>query len=407
MGIETVAVYSTADQDSLPVRLADKAVCIGPPPAAQSYLAGKNLVMAAVNTGCEALHPGIGFLSEDAEFARMVRDRGLIFIGPDPELLEHLGNKLRVRKTAGDFGLPLLPGSGEIPADTRSLKKAALDLGFPVILKTGGRGIWLARSARELEKKLSAIKREAAVDTVLVEPCLDNPRQVDLQIIADGAGKVAVLGERDGSIQQGRQPLIEESPSPGVSRALRRVMSEKAAKFFRGLKYRGVGTVSFLIQGEEYYFSGVKARLQTGHPLSELVTGVDILRQQFLTGIESRMEMPPSALRILGWAMECRINALGPGKVTKLEVPGGPGVRFDSCLYEGCSVNSHYESLVGKVLVHGPNRDRTLARMDRALQELVIEGINTNQSRQQELLRTGLFRSGSLGARSYDTPAKA
>ncbi|MDR0589805.1 MAG: acetyl-CoA carboxylase biotin carboxylase subunit, partial [Spirochaetaceae bacterium] len=390
MGIETVAVYSTVDKENLHVRLADKAVCIGPPSASQSYLAGNNLIMAAITTGCEAIHPGIGFLSEDAGFARMVREKGLIFIGPDPDVLEYMGNKFRVRKTAGDFGLPLVPGSEEVAADIRPVKKAAAGLGFPVIIKAGRRGSWVARSAREIEKSLPAIKREAALSGsgtgVFVEQYLDNPRQVDFQIVAGGGEKVAVLGERDGSIQKNHQKLIEESPSPGVSWTMRRDMSEEAANFFRGLKYRGVGTVTFLIQGEKYYFSGVKARLQTGHPVSELVTGADILRQQLLTCVEDRMEMQPSSLRISGWAMECRINALGPGKVTKLEVPGGPGVRFDSCLYEGCSVSSHYDSLVGKVIVHGPNRNRTLARLDRALKELTIEGINTDKSRQQGII---------------------
>jgi acetyl-CoA carboxylase biotin carboxylase subunit len=404
MGIETVTVYSTADKDNLHVRLADKAVCIGPPPASQSYLAGNNLVMAAINTGCEAIHPGVGFLSEDAGFARMVRDRGLIFIGPDPEVLEHTGNKFRVRKTAGDFGLPLIPASGEIAADIRPIKKAAAELGFPVIIKTGGRGSWVACSAREIEKSLPVIKREAALgDTgVFVEQYLDNPRQVDFQLIADGLGKVVVLGERDGSIQKNHQKLVEESPSPGISRTMRKELSEKAAKFFRGLKYQGAGSVAFLIQGEKYYFLSVKARLQTGHPVSELVTGTDILRQQILACIENRMEMLPFSLRILGWAMECRINAFSSGKVAKLEVPGGPGVRFDSCLYEGCSVNSLYDSLVGKVIVYGPNRNRALARLDRALKELTIEGINTNKSQQQGIIGTEIFRSGSFGTVSCD-----
>jgi acetyl-CoA carboxylase biotin carboxylase subunit len=404
MGIETVAVYSTADKDNLHVRLADKTVCIGPPPAAQSYLAGNNLVMAAINTGCEALHPGAGFLSEDAGFARMVRDRGLIFIGPGAEVLEQMGNKLRARKTAGDFGLPLVPGSGEIPADTRPVKKAATELGFPVIIKSGGRGSWVARSAREIERTLPAVKQGLlGADTgVFVEQYLDNPRQVDLQIVADGAGKVAVLGERDGSIQKDHRKLIEESPSPGVSRAMRRDMSEKAAKFFRALAYRGVGTVTFLIQGEKYYFLGVRPRIQRGHPVSELVTGIDILRQQFLTCIEGRMEMPPSALRILGSAVECRINARGPGVVTKLEVPGGPGVRFDSCLSGGCSVNDRYDPLVGKVIACGSNRDLALARMDRALRELTIEGIETDISRQRGIIGSEIFRSGSFGTASYN-----
>jgi acetyl-CoA carboxylase biotin carboxylase subunit len=407
MGIETVAVYSTADKESLHARLADKAVCIGPPPAAQSYLDGNNLIMAAVNTGCEALHPGVGFLSEDAGFARTVRARGLIFIGPDPEVLEHAADRLRIRKTAQELGIPLIPGSGEAAADLRSVKKAAAELGFPVLIKAGNQGAWIARSGREIEKKFSAIKRKAALNGAgfFIEQYLDNPRQVEFQIIANGMGKVAVLGEQDCSIQKNHRKLIEESPSPGVSRIMRKDMSEEAAKLFRALNYRGAGTLSFLVQGEQRYFLDVTARLRTGHPVSEQVTGADILRQQLLACLEGRMEMSPASLRISGWAMECRINALGPGIVAKLEIPGGPGVRFDSCLYEGCSVPSLYDSLVAKVIVHGPNRLRALARMDRALEELTITGIDTDKSQQQRIIRDEAFRSGSFGTAFYDKPA--
>jgi acetyl-CoA carboxylase biotin carboxylase subunit len=407
MGIKTVAVYSTADKESLHARLADKAVCIGPPPASQSYLVSNNLIMAAVNTGCEAIHPGVGFLSEDAEFARTVRDRGLIFIGPDPEVLEHAADRLRIRKTAQDFGIPLVPGSGEAAADLRSVKKAATELGFPVLIKAG-KGTWIARSIREIEKKFSTAKRKAALNSAgfFVEQYLDNPRQVEFQIIANGMGKVAVLGEQDCSIQKNHRTLIEESPSPGVSKIMRKEMSEEAAKLFRALNYRGAGTLTFLVQGEHYYFLDVTARLRTGHPVSELVTGADILRQQLLACLEGRMEMSPSSLRLSGWAMECRINALGPGTVVKLEIPGGPGVRFDSCLYEGCSVTSLYDSLVAKVIVHGPNRLRALARMDRALKELTITGINTDKSQQHRIIEDETFRSGNFGTVFYDKMAK-
>jgi acetyl-CoA carboxylase biotin carboxylase subunit len=404
MGIETVAVYSTADKESLHARLADKAVCIGPPPISQSYLDSNNLIMAAVNTACEAIHPGVGFLSEDAGFARAVRDRGLIFIGPDPETLEHTADRSRIRKTAQDFGLPVLPGSGEAAADLRSVKKAAAELGFPALIKAGNKGTWLARSAREIEKKFSLAKREGSPKDAdfFVEPYLDNPRQVEFQIIANGMGKVAVLGERDCSIQKNHRILIEESPSPGVSGIMRKDMSEKGAKFFRGLNYRGAGTLAFLVQGEHYYFLDVTARLRTGHPVSEMVTGADILRQQLLACLEGRLEMSPPSLRISGWAMECRINALGPGTVTKLELPGGPGVRFDSCLYETCSVTSLYDSLVAKVIVHGPNRLRALARMDRALKELTISGIDTDKAQQHRIIRNETFRSGIFDTDFYN-----
>jgi acetyl-CoA carboxylase biotin carboxylase subunit len=410
MGITTVAAYSTVDKESLPVRMADQAVCIGPPPVSQSYLARNNLIMAAITTGCEAIHPGTGFLAEDPAFARAVQDRGLIFIGPGAEALEHTGDKSRLRKTAAALGLPLIPGGGETAADRGPVKKAAADRGFPVIVKAAGGLTWLARSARELEKKLSAAKQDGGAEfagaPVFVEPYLDNPRLVEVQIIADGAGKVAVLGERDSSIRRRRRKLIEESPSPGVSGAMRKAMSEGAAKLFRGLRYRGVGTAAFLVFGEQFFFLDVKPRLQSGHPVHELVTGADILRQQLLTAVEGRMEMLPSSLRISGWAMECRINALDAGRVTRLEIPGGPGVRFDSCLYGGCTVASPYDSLVGKVIVHGPNRNRALARMDRALEELTIRGISTDLSMQQAIIRNETFRSGAFGTCFYDEFAR-
>jgi acetyl-CoA carboxylase biotin carboxylase subunit len=410
MGIETTAVYSTADKDSLPVRMADRAVCIGPPPSAQSYLAADNLIMAALKTDCEAIHPGVGFLSENAGFARMVRDKGLIFIGPDTEVIELLGDKVRARETAQRFGLPVTPGSAGPVASAAEAAGVIRELGFPVIIKAaaggGGKGMRIVRSQEELAENLTLASREAEANfadgTVFIERYLENPRHVELQILANGADTVAVLGERDCSVQKNHQKLIEESPSPGVSEGMRRRMAEGAVRMFREIGYTGAGTIEFLVAGENFYFMEVNARVQVEHPVSELVTDTDIIRQQILACTEGRMEIEGGELPLRGWAIECRINALSPGRITRLEVPGGPGVRFDSFLYTGCTVPPHYDSLAAKLIVHDKNRDRAIARMSRALDELVIEGIQTNKTAQQWILKHNVFRSGQFGTSYYN-----
>jgi acetyl-CoA carboxylase biotin carboxylase subunit len=416
MGIETTAVYSTADRESLPVRLADRAVCIGPPPSSQSYLDRNNLIMAAINTGCEAIHPGVGFLSENASFAKMVRDKGLVFIGPESEVIELLGDKVRARDTARRFGLPVTPGSGGAIASAEEALRVIDEqrLGFPVIIKAaaggGGKGMRIVRAPGELAENLSLASREAesnfADGTVFIERYLENPRHVELQILADGKGAVAVLGERDCSVQKNHQKLIEESPSPGVSAAMRQRMSQGAISRFRELKYTGAGTIEFLVEGEDFYFMEVNARLQVEHPVSEFITGTDIIRQQILCCTEGRMEIDPDTVSLSGWAMECRINALSPGKISVLEIPGGPGVRFDSFLYAGCAVPPQYDSMVAKLIVHGANRDRALARMDRALGEIRIEGIKTNLPQQRWIIKNEQFRSGKFGTSYYGEIAK-
>jgi acetyl-CoA carboxylase biotin carboxylase subunit len=410
MGIETVAVYSTADEESLHVRLADRAVCIGPPPPSLSYLVKNNLIMAALNTGCEALHPGVGFLSENADFARLVQDKGLTFIGPDPEVIDLLGDKVRARSTAKRFGLPLTPGTdGPVnsPADAEA---AVRELGLPVIIKAaaggGGKGMRIVRSLEELGENVSLASREAesnfADGTIFIEKYLENPRHVELQILADGNGKVAVLGERDCSVQKNHQKLIEESPSPGVSPEMRKKMSLGAVRLFRELKYRGAGTIEFLVEGDKFYFMEVNARLQVEHPVSEFITGTDIVGQQILACTEGRIGINPEEVRLSGWAMECRINALSPGRVTRLDIPGGPGVRFDSFLYTGCTVPPHYDSMVAKLIVHGADREGALARMSGALGELAIGGIQTNQAQQRWIIKNAKFRSGKFGTSYYN-----
>ncbi|MDR2632183.1 MAG: ATP-grasp domain-containing protein [Treponema sp.] len=408
MGIETVAVYSTADREGLHVRLADKAVCIGPPPSAQSYLLGNNLIMAALHTGCDALHPGVGFLSENPDFARLVLDTGLCFIGPDPKLLALLGDKVQARAAAQGFGLPVTPGTKTAVEDPAQALEAVRALGFPVILKAaaggGGKGMRVVQEEGELPAQLAIAQAEAAANfadqRVFIERYLYNPRHVEVQVLA--AGEVAVLGERDCSVQKNHQKLIEESPSPGVSAAMREQMYRGAVTLFQALAYRGAGTIEFLVDKEAFYFMEVNPRLQVEHPVSECITGTDIVREQILACTEGRMDMEPKAIRLQGWAMECRINALSPGRVRALHLPGGPGVRVDSCLYAGCTVPPHYDALVGKVIVHGPDREQVLARMARALAELRIEGIPTNRAEHLGILQDSRFRSGRFGTASYE-----
>ena len=423
MGIETVAVYSTADKDSLHVKLADQAVCIGPPPSSKSYLAHNNLLKAALNTGCEALHPGVGFLSENADFAAMVKKNGIIFIGPETETIELLGNKVRARSTAEQFGLPVTPGTKDAVSDPEKGLKAAKELGFPVIIKAvaggGGKGMRIVRREEELAENLSIASREAesnfADGRVFIERYLENPRHVELQILSDGKGNVTILGERDCSVQKNHQKLIEESPSPAVNDKMRERMTSGATALFQELKYRGAGTIEFLVEGNNFYFMEVNARVQVEHPVSEFVTGVDIIRQQILACTGEGIEIPGGSLPLSGWAIECRINAFTPGKITRLDIPGGPGVRFDSFLYSGCTVPPHYDSMVAKLIVHSPviaaesagqgsppeSRDRAIAKMSRALEELVIEGITTNKAQQQWIMKNKVFRSGNFGTSFY------
>jgi acetyl-CoA carboxylase biotin carboxylase subunit len=413
MGIKTVAVYSTADRESLHTALADQAVCIGPPPSSQSYLVKNNLIMAAINTGCEAVHPGVGFLSENAGFARLVTEKGLLFIGPCAETIDLLGDKVRARNTAARFGLPVTPGTKEAVSSIEDAEKAARELGFPVIIKAasggGGRGMRVVHSREELEANLSIASREAesnfADSRVFIEKYLENPRHVELQILADSRD-VAILGERDCSVQENHQKLIEESPSPGVSDSMRIKMAEGAARLFKELKYQGAGTIEFLVEEENFYFMEVNARVQVEHPVSEAVTGTDIIRQQILSCAEKRMEIGSGPQDMNGWAIECRINAAAPGKVLRLDIPGGPGVRFDSCLYSGCTVPPYYDSMVAKLIVHGKNREHALAKMNRALGELNIEGIATNKAQQQWIINDKVFRSGSFGTSYFGSIAR-
>ena len=410
MGIETTAVYSAADRESLHVKLADRAVCIGPAPSSLSYLKMENIIMAAMHANCEAIHPGVGFLSENAAFARMVKSSEIIFIGPDPDVIELLGDKVKARETAQRFGLPVTPGTGAVNTDNGGeAAEKAKQLGFPVIIKAaaggGGKGMRIVRNPESLNENINLAFREAESNfsdgTVFMEKYLENPRHVELQILADGKGSVAVLGERDCTVQKNHQKLIEESPSPVATEKMRAAMAAGAVPMFRELKYCGAGTIEFLVEGENFYFMEVNARVQVEHPVSEFVTGVDIIREQILACTENRMEINPDTICIKGWSFECRINALTPGTITRLDIPGGPGVRFDSFIYNGCSIPPYYDSMIAKLIVYDTDRKKSLARMDRALRELVIDGIETNIGTQRLLINNPVFHSGVFGTSLY------
>jgi acetyl-CoA carboxylase biotin carboxylase subunit len=405
MSVRTVIAYSEADRASLPVRMADQAVCIGPAPARDSYLNVRNLVTAAVLSGCDAVHPGVGFLAENAGFAREVHEAGLIFVGPDPEVIELLGDKIRARQSAAELGLPIIPGSAGAVADARAALEAAGEIGYPVIVKAaaggGGKGMRIVRDPAELADVLKIASHEAerafADGTLYLERYFENPRHVEVQIVADRRGGIVHLGERDCTVQQNHQKLVEESPSPAVTPEMRSRMGEDAVRLLRGLGYTGAGTVEFLVKDGRHYFMEVNARVQVEHPVTEMVTGIDIIRQQLLAAGGDALEVDQAGVRLDGWAMECRINARSAGRVTEFVAPGGFGVRLDTYLSAGCTVPPHYDHLVAKLIVAGKDRADAIARMSRALAELVIGGIATNLEMQRRIVAHPVFRKGAYG----------
>ncbi|MGO9411091.1 MAG: acetyl/propionyl/methylcrotonyl-CoA carboxylase subunit alpha [Spirochaetia bacterium] len=405
MGIRSVIAFSQADRDSLPVRMAEDRVCIGPPPARDSYLNVRNLVTAAVLSHCDAIHPGVGFLAENADFAREVRDAGLIFIGPDPQVIELLGDKIRAKHSARELDIPVIPGSEGSVADASEAMTAAVKIGYPVIVKAaaggGGKGMRIVRSAPELGDILAVASHEAekafSDGTMYLEKYLENPRHVEIQIVADRKGNVVHLGERDCTVQQNHQKLVEESPSSAVDAGLRARMGNDAVRLMKTLGYTGAGTIEFLVQDGKHYFMEVNARVQVEHPVSEMVTGVDIIRQQILAASDQPLEVRQEEVRLTGYALECRINARSAGKVTRLHVPGGFGVRMDTFLFTGYTVPPWYDHLVAKLIVSGHTRLEGIRRMEGALTELVIEGIATNIEAQKKIIAHPTFRKGNYG----------
>jgi acetyl-CoA carboxylase biotin carboxylase subunit len=405
MGIRTVVAYSQADKDSLPVRMADESVCVGPPPAKDSYLNGRNMITAAVLSGCDALHPGVGFLAENCEFAKEVEEAGLIWVGPDPEVIELLGDKIRAKQSAQELSIPVIPGSEGSVDGFEEAMDVANAIGYPVLIKAaaggGGKGIRVVRDQSELSDVLKIASHEAerafSDGTLYMEKYIEDPRHVEIQIVADGKGNVVHLGERDCTVQQNHQKLVEESPSPAVDADMRSRMGEDAVRLLRGLGYSGAGTVEFLVKDGRHYFMEVNARVQVEHPVSEMVTGVDIIRQQLLAAGGESIEVSQSEISFGTYAVECRVNARTSGRIAHFVAPGGFGVRMDTFLYAGYLVPPYYDHLVAKLIVAGKDRAEGLKRMQRALSELVIEGIGTNIDMQRKILAHPRFRKGVYG----------
>ena len=409
LGIETVAVYSTADKDNLHVKMADKSVCIGPAPSSKSYLNANAIITAALRTECQAIHPGVGFLSENANFARDIEKSGLIWIGPDPKTIEMLGDKVQARATALKAGLPITPGSDGAIDNEKDAIAVAEKCGLPVIIKAasggGGKGMRIVWKKEDLAENIKIASTEALANfadgTIYIEKYMVNPRHVELQILADGKGNVSVLGERDCSMQKNHQKLIEESPSPAVSEQMRQKMTLGAVKLFSDLNYRGAGTIEFLVSGNDFYFMEVNARIQVEHPVSEFVSGIDIIREQIRVCDGQNLEVNPENIELKGWAMEARINARTPGKITNLQIPGGPGIRFDSFIYQGYSVLPHYDSMIAKLIAYDTDRNRVIQKLLCALDELVVDGIQTNIEEQKQILKSKQFVGGNFGTSLY------
>jgi acetyl-CoA carboxylase biotin carboxylase subunit len=392
MGIKTVAVHSTADAEAMHVRLADESVCIGPPPAAKSYLHIPSIIAAAEITGAQAIHPGYGFLSENAKFADIVTKHGLTFIGPTAEHIRLMGDKIAAKQAAIDTGMPVVPGSdGGVP-DEETAKRVAKDIGYPVLIKAaaggGGRGMKVARTADDIAEAFSTARAEAKAafgdDSVYIEKYLTKPRHIEIQIVADSYGNVIHLGERDCSLQRRHQKVLEEAPSPALNAEDRARIGKITAEAISKLGYLGVGTVEYLYEDGEFYFIEMNTRLQVEHPVTEMVTGIDLVREQIRIADGAPLSVKQKDVRFLGHSIECRVNAEhpetfapSPGKITGYHPPGGLGVRLDSAIYAGYSIPPNYDSLIGKLIVHGRDRPECLLRLRRALDEMVITGVET------------------------------
>ena len=414
MQIPNVIVHSTADADSMPVRLADESVCIGPPASADSYLNVAAIITAAGVTGADAIHPGVGFLAENADFAEIVAAHGLTFIGPETRHIRSMGDKVEAKITAADSGLPLVPGSpGAVPTLDEA-KRIGGDVGYPLLVKAasggGGRGMKVAETADDLAEAFSSARAEAKAafgdDTVYLERYLSQPRHIEVQVIADSHGNVVHLGERECSIQRRHQKLFEEAPSPALTAAQRAEIGTVAAEATRRMGYLGVGTMEFLFEDGEFFFIEMNTRLQVEHPITEEITGVDLVREQIRIAAGLPLSFTQDDITFTGHAIECRINAEHPetfmptpGKVTAFHAAGGPGIRVDSCLYSGYAVPPFYDSLIAKLIVYGDDRDQCLSRLRRALQEFVVEPIPTTLGLHERLVDADAVKNGNYNIR--------
>ena len=393
LGVASVAVHSTADEDAMHVRLADESVCIGPPPARESYLNIPSLLAACEITGADAVHPGYGFLSENPRFAEILEEHNIHFIGPKPAHIRLMGNKIEAKRTATRFGIPVVPGSdGPVSSEQEALAVADA-VGFPVLVKAagggGGRGMKVAHTAEELARTIAIARSESKAafgeDTVYLEKYLARPRHIEIQVLGDGQGHAIHLGERDCSLQRRYQKVWEEGPSPALNETARYSIGEAVAKAMREIEYLGVGTVEFLYAEGNFYFIEMNTRIQVEHPVTEMITDIDLILEQIRVAAGGDLELTQDDVKFHGHAIECRINAenpvsfrASPGKIVHYHPPGGLGVRVDSAVYHGYSIPPFYDSLVGKLIVHGKTRGECLMRLKRALDEFVIDGIETN-----------------------------
>ena len=408
MGIQTVAVYSEADRDSLPVALADERICIGGNAAAESYLNQKNIISAALASGSEAIHPGYGFLSENADFARLCAENGIVFIGPKSEVISAMGDKDASRQLMQTVGVPVVPGT-EILKDAEEAKRLAKEIGYPLLVKAtaggGGKGIRVVEKEDDLEEAFLTASREAESafgnGDVFLEKYLTSVRHVEMQILADHYGNILCLGERDCSLQLNKQKVLEETPSPVMTAEIRQKMMDAAVLAAKAANYTNAGTVEFLLAPDgQFYFIEMNTRLQVEHPITEEISGIDIVKWQIRIACEVPLEGKQEEIQLKGHAMECRINARSTGKVEFLHIPGGGRVHFDTALMQGLEIVPYYDAMLGKLIVHAPTREEAIRKMEAALCEMVIVGVETNIDEQLKLVRSEAFQKGE-----YDTLA--
>ena len=409
LGIQTVAVHSTVDRDAMHVKLADESVCIGPPSARESYLNIPALLAACEITGAEAIHPGYGFLSENARFAEILADHNITFIGPKAEHIRIMGDKIEAKRTAKRLGIPCVPGSEGGVTDDDEAMRIAKDIGFPVLVKAasggGGRGMKVARTPADLSVALSTARTEAKAafgdDAVYLEKYLEKPRHIEIQVLGDGLGNAIHLGERDCSLQRRHQKVLEESPSPALNDRQRGEIGEIVAQAMRELAYSGAGTVEFLYEDGKFYFIEMNTRIQVEHPVTEMITGIDLVVEQIKIAAGSPLTISQADVQFSGHAIECRVNAEhpatfrpSPGKISYYHPPGGLGVRVDSAVYQGYTIPPNYDSLVGKLIVHGRNRTEALMRLRRSLDEFIVDGIETTIPLFRTLVRNTDVQNG-------------
>ncbi len=395
LGIQSVAVYSEADKDALHTQLADEAVCIGPAPSKDSYLNMENIISATINTGAQAIHPGFGFLSENHKFAKLCEECNITFIGPSSEIIRKMGNKTEARNTMIEAGVTVIPGWNQNVESVEEGKEIAAKLGYPVIVKAalggGGKGMRVAQNSEEFENAYLTARKEAGAafgdDSVYIEHFIEHPRHVEVQILADSYGNVVHLGERDCSIQRNHQKFIEEAPCKAISEEVRTRMGEQAVKAAKAVGYENAGTIEFLLENEkDFYFMEMNTRIQVEHPVTEWITGVDLIKEQIKIASKEKLSFTQEEVKMEGHSIECRINAENPeknfrpspGKIENLYLPGGKGIRMDTAIYSGYEIPPYYDSMIAKLIVHGTTREEALRKMRSALGEVIIEGIDTN-----------------------------